>query len=264
MLTEEILRQYADKYETKEFINGDPSWFMHQVNGKENQETIAFIASCLSYGNRKQFMPKIQNILDYSEGNVYKWVKSGEFEIDIPDNRNKCYYRLYTYHTMNAFLHTLQNMLLQYGSIGEFVKNSISSLNDGNPSKSDNKDNIMHGKCIDAVAAICQYFAANGIEGIIPKNTTSSCKRICMFLRWMVRSGSPVDLGLWKDIIDLRTLIIPMDTHVMQQAVKLGLLKNKTASMSAARQLSARMAEIFPEDPMKADFALFGYGINNK
>lgn len=264
MQIEDTLREYAEKYETRDFLDGDPSWFMHQVSGEENQETIAFIASCLSYGNRKQFMPKIQSILDYSGGNVYNWVKSGEFEADIPDDPDKCYYRLYTYRTMNAYLHALKKMLQQYGSIGGFVKSSISPLCDGTSMESEPANGMPRGKCIDAVTAVCRYFAENGIEGIVPKNTTSSCKRICMFLRWMVRSGSPVDLGLWKDIIDSRTLIIPMDTHVMQQAVKLGLIKSRTASMTSARRLSARVAEIFPDDPMKADFALFGYGVNNK
>ena len=91
----------------------------------------------------------------------------------------------------------------------------------------------------------------------------SACKRVCMFLRWMVRDGSPVDLGLWSGFIDKRTLIIPMDTHVLQEANRLGLINAKTASMSVARRLSARLAEIFPDDPMKGDFALFGYGVNH-
>ena len=83
-----------------------------------------------------------------------------------------------------------------------------------------------------------------------------------MFLRWMVRDNSPVDLGLWNDIIDKRTLIIPMDTHVVQEAMRLGLLKSKSTSMSNAMKLSNRLRDIFPEDPLKGDFALFGLGVD--
>ena len=54
-----LLRQYADTYETADFIVGDPSWWMHQVEGNENQEATAFVASCLSYGSRQQFMKRI-------------------------------------------------------------------------------------------------------------------------------------------------------------------------------------------------------------
>jgi uncharacterized protein (TIGR02757 family) len=70
-----------------------------------------------------------------------------------------------------------------------------------------------------------------------------------------------VDLGLWSDLIDKRTLIMPLDTHVVQQAVSLGLLSAHTASMSAALRLSSLMRRVFPDDPLKGDFALFGYGM---
>ena len=85
----------AEKYETADFLPADPSSFMHKVDGAENQEAMAFIASCLSYGARKQFFPKIQYILDASKGEVDLWVRSGEWENCIPDSTG-CYYRLYT------------------------------------------------------------------------------------------------------------------------------------------------------------------------
>lgn len=242
-----MLREYAERYETAEFLNGDPSWFMHQVTGADNQATLGFIASCLSYGSRKQFFPKIQYLLDCSHGETAEWVKSGAFREDIPDDDSRCYYRLYTYHTMHVFLRALQEMIVEYGSIKGFVASALGG----------NRD------CLKAVEALTSYFAGYGIEGIVPKNTQSSCKRVCMFLRWMVRDNSPVDLGLWGEIIDKRTLIMPMDTHVVQQSCRMGLLASKCASMSAARKLSALMAQVFPDDPIKGDFALFGYGVNN-
>ena len=85
-----------------------------------------------------------------------------------------------------------------------------------------------------------------------------------MFLRWMVRDGSPVDLGLWSDIMDRRTLIMPLDTHVVQESLRMGLLKSRTASMGTARRLTDAMLEIFPADPLKGDFALFGLGVDEE
>ena len=84
-----------------------------------------------------------------------------------------------------------------------------------------------------------------------------------MFLRWMVRDGSPVDLGLWADRIDKKSLIMPLDTHVLTEASRLGLITSRCTSMSAARRLTAALAEVFPDDPLKGDFALFGYGVNH-
>ncbi|MGN1376457.1 MAG: TIGR02757 family protein [Prevotella sp.] len=243
--TEQMLRKYAAEYENSNFINGDPSRFMHQVDGNLNKETVAFVASSVSYGNRKQFMPKIQWIIDAAEGDVYSWIKEGRYKSVIAENDTSCFYRLYTRHTMYRFFEALQDMLATYGSIGNYIKGRA---DDG----------------LSAVEAITSYFAERNIEGIIPKNTSSACKRICMFIRWMVRDNSPVDIGLWSSFIDKKTLIIPMDTHVMQQARRMGLIDNKTASMSAAVKLTRKLAKIFPEDPLKGDFALFGYGINNK
>ena len=145
---------------------------------------------------------------------------------------------------MNQFLHALKDLIEEYGTLREYIKKNA---NDG----------------YTAVTAITNYFNKKGIQTIIPKDTSSACKRVCMYLRWMVRDHSEVDLGLWKDLIDKRTLIMPLDTHVLQESCKLGLLKSKTTSMGAAKKLSAMMLDIFPTDPLKGDFALFGYGVNH-
>lgn len=240
------LTSLADKYENKEFLIGDPSWFMHQVEGEANKELLAFVASCLSYGSRKQFLPKIEHILQCSKDDMTGWLSSGRYNDDIPAT-DECYYRLYTCRMMNDMLTALAAMVREYGTMRGFVEH----LKKG--------DKLS---AIEVTKALCEWFRSHGSEGIVPKNISSSCKRVCMFLRWMVRDNSPVDLGIWSDLIDKRSLIIPMDTHVVQEANNLGLVSSRCTSMSAAMKLTSRLAEIFPDDPLKGDFALFGYGIN--
>lgn len=237
------LVELAVKYETPDFLCNDPSRFMHAVAGKKNQEVTAFVASGLSYGSRKQFLPKIENLLHVSEGDLYSWIRNGKFHEAISDT-DDCFYRLYSMHTMRVFFCALKEMLDEYGSIGEFV---AGSSDDG----------------LSAVRSITEFFSSRHANGVIPINATSSCKRICMFLRWMVRDSSPVDLGLWSGLIDKRSLIMPMDTHVIQEASNLHLLKfTKSATITTARRLTAAMAEVFPDDPLKGDFALFGLGVD--
>ena len=243
--TKRFLLKYAEKYETASFLEDDPSRFMHLVKGIKNQEAMAFIASSLSYGNRKQFNPKIQMILDWSGGEVDEWIRKGKFEDHFKEGDTKCFYRLYKNGTMYRFFHTYQQLLLTYGSLGDYVR-----------------QHATYGST--AIAVICQYFNSHGISKIIPQNTQSACKRVCMFLRWMVRSNSPIDLGLWEDFIDRRTLIMPLDVHVLRQSAHFGLLTTKTATMSAARRLTASLSEIFPDDPLKGDYALFGYGTESQ
>ena len=242
----------ANKYETATFLNGDPSWFMHQVIGKRNQETIAFIASCLSYGSRQVFLPRIQYLLDCSRSEPYEWIKTGRYTLDIP-NDNQCFYRLYTNAMICDLFHALKKMYEEYGDMENYIR-CYAKLN----KEKSQTDAII------AIEAICDYFLKHEAVGIVPKSTKSSCKRVCMFLRWMVRTDSPVDLGIWSDLIAQRSLIIPLDTHVIQQSLQLGLITSKTASMSVARKLTDKLLEIFPNDPLKADFALFGYGVNQK
>ena len=243
-----MLKALASKYETKEFLVGDPSWFMHQLDGETNRELLAFIAAAISYGSRKQFLPKIQILLDSineSGGDVAEWLKTGYYEKVVPRNEC-CFYRLYNNKVFNDFLSALAQIVHENGSLKFFLQKNMSSRT-----------------ALEAIELLTKEFALKGSVGIIPKNTHSSCKRVCMFLRWMVRDGSPVDLGIWSDIIDRKTLIIPMDTHVIQEANRLGLLQSKAASMSTAIRLTDSLRKIFPDDPLKGDFALFGVGIDS-
>ncbi len=240
-----MLARLAAKYETPAFLDGDPSWFMHQAEGDSNREATAFLASCLSFGSRSQFMPKIARLVECAEGNVDGWIRSGAFDRDLPCGCGECFYRFFKKGDMHAFLQSYRVLLDEYGTLGAYVSR------------------MSGGDGYGAVKAICGRFGACG-GGVIPKDAQSACKRVCMFLRWMVRDGSPVDIGLWSGAIDKRTLVIPLDTHVLRQSTRIGLLKSSAASMSAARRLSAALAEIFPDDPLRGDFALFGYGVNHR
>lgn len=87
-------------------------------------------------------------------------------------------------------------------------------------------------------------------------------KKIWMLRRWMVRDDGLVDLGLWKDS-SKEDLVIPLDVHVYRQASELGLTSRRAKDMATARDITDAFREIFPTDPAKGDFALFGYGVNN-
>lgn len=232
---------YADYYETDGFMQGDPSWFMHQVDGVANRETTAFVASCLSYGNRKLFMPKIQQLLDMAHADLYQWIWNGEYQAMIPDS-DVTFYRLQTYHHMRQLFDGLHELFLAHHTLRAFLQSKGITT------------------AMGAIEAITCYFASWDVGHLIPRTTASSCKRVCMFLRWMVRDHSPVDLGLWP-FIDKRTLLMPLDTHVLQEAIRLNLIQSKSTTMKTAIVLTEELKKVFPTDPLKGDFALFGYGI---
>ncbi len=237
-----VLRRLADRYETAGFLEGDPSWFMHQVEGDLNREATAFTASALSFGSRPQFMAKVAWILERANCDVDAWIRRGAFSRDFRDGDQSPFYRFFTYGCMHSFFKAYSRIMEAHGSLGSLVRSRASTG-------------------LEAVKAITEAFREAGSSGVVPMDAKSACKRICMFLRWMSRDGSPVDIGLWSGFLPKSTLVMPMDTHVVAQAKGLGLLRGCSQSMCAARRLTAEMAKIFPGDPLKGDFALFGVGV---
>lgn len=237
----EQLIEQAKRCETAAFLAGDPSWFMHQVAGEANQEVMGFLAACFSYGNRHAINARVQFFLDSSQGDVYNWVREGLCLSAVPDV-DRSFYRLQRYHHVNQLLRGLVAMLGDYGTMGGYVSSQGCTT------------------AMQAIELLTGYFAHYDTAHLVPVNAKSSCKRLCMFLRWMVRDGSPVDLGIWP-FIDKKSLIMPLDTHVLQEARRLGLIKTKAATMSTALRLTERLRRVFPHDPLKADFALFGSSV---
>ena len=126
MNTKNEIISLAKQYETACFINGDPSWFMHQVDGQANQELLAFIASTLSFGARKQFMPKIQDILDSADNDVFSWLKNGKYEKFIQPS-NKSFYRVVNCDAMYRLFCELQRIIEEYGTLKNFVSSAANS-----------------------------------------------------------------------------------------------------------------------------------------
>ena len=244
----EKLKSLADKYETKDFLLADPSRILWWYEDKPNAETAAFIAAMLSFGNRKQFIPKIETILKIADasGGINKWLKDGIFRKDfIPCGTDECckFYRFYSYADMLQLFSAFQQILLKYGSLEECAKSRYMQNTQAN--------------IVDILSDI--------FEGckIVPKGKSSAKKRLCMFARWMVRSGSCVDRGFWQ-WFPKDKLIIPLDVHVLDESIKLGLIPPEAkATRKTAELLTKELKQIWPCDPTKGDYALFGLGVSD-
>lgn len=239
------LRRLAAEYETPSFMDCDPSFAMHLFEDPLDAEAAAFAAASLSYGARKAFIPKIEFLLGKARdaGGPDRWIRSGAAERFFAGEGAKPFYRFYTHGDMAALFRAWRRVMEGFGSLGGLVRAKA----EGDGKK--------------AVAAICEAFAANGCAKAVPRDASSACKRICMFLRWMARGDSCVDLGLWAGFLDKSTLPMPLDVHVLRQARRLGLMGTRAPSMRAALELSHVLSEVFPGDPCKGDFALFGLGV---
>lgn len=274
------LRELADRYEVASFTEEDPSQFLRWYRPEEGRGTVAdveaasFIAAMLAFGNRKQFIPKIRQILETSDrslGSVAEWLKQGKYVSDFPSGPVK-FYRFYSYDDMQVFFGEMADILKTAGSLGEFIHKKYTECPVIECGEAAYRNHRRTEECGFDTAFDKAYSTSGSLaeitsssfpnSSIVPKGRNSANKRIHMFLRWMVRRNSPVDLGLWE-WADPDSLLIPLDVHVMDEAAKLGLIpEGAAASRKTAELLTDKLRKVFPGDPCRGDFALFGLGVD--
>lgn len=244
----ENLKRWAEQYETADFINADPVQIPHRYDSRVNIEISAFVTAWIAWGNRKQIIKKADFIdREIFKGEPYHYIvgntveRGNRPEWEQYKGNTDCLYRTFTF----GDFHDLCARLYDVYTSAENMEAAIKKAHETNGET--------------ALATLQSLFGS--VNGIPDFETQSACKRLCLFLRWMCRKGSPVDFGLW-DVCDPRNLIIPLDTHVHKQAIRLGLTKRRTPNLRTAIEITDRFAEVFPDDPAKGDFSLFGYGVN--
>ncbi len=245
------LTYLASKYETKEFLQKDPSSFMHNYTNYKEQECAAFIAANLAFGRRDQILKHINIILEHAGSSPIIWIKDKCY-LSLFETSSKSFYRMYSHNSMISFFDTLNKIYIDYDSLGTYIKSKWETR------PKDTRIFLTH--------IIQNEFSLDC--NLIPHTTDSASKKLNMFLRWMVRDNSPVDLGLWSDWFNKSDLLIPLDTHVMQQSTAFGLIppsktgKTMAASLKTAITITQELKQVFEDDPVKGDFALFGLGVD--
>lgn len=228
------LKTAADKYECPSFIEGDPIRFPHRYGKARDIEVSAFISAWMAYGSRKVFLEvleRLHRIMD-GAGGPYRFVVSGSWR----SLKNEgCLYRFYKWADFIALCRRLVDVYSRFESLEEL---------------------FVPGEPLDnGVVRLCSEF--EGVNGIPVAGSTSANKRLYMFLRWMVRKESPVDFGIWNRVSPTQ-LLVPVDTHVYAVARSLGLTSRRSADLKTSIEITGKMIEIWPEDPARGDFALYG------
>lgn len=233
----EYLMLLAERYETSEFICEDPVQVPHRYTDKRDIEISALITSWIATGNRK-FIIKSAKCIDQD---IFKGTPTlyilGEDWKEHCGNR-KSFYRYYSYHDFYLLCHILFDVYTVHDSLEDYLRLSFPDMNP-----------------LQAIR-----LALGQINGMPDISSSSEAKKLCMFLRWMIRRESPVDFGIWKQF-NPKDLVIPLDTHVHRIATDLGLTKSRKC-LKTAIDITDSLRKIWPDDPVKGDFALFGYGVN--
>lgn len=250
------LDSLAVKYETKDFIKDDPVQFIHIFKDKKDIELAGLLAALFAFGKREVFIKKLNTLFNLTEMKPFEFAANFESE-KILDGFN---YRFIKECDLGAFFSAYRKLICK-------DKMSLEELFNAGYKK--------EGSVFGCLQYVCDYFYGNasdngrvcefpGYKFMLsnPKNK-GAMKRMNMFLRWMIRKNSPVDIGVWN-FISPSELFIPLDIHVGNISRSLGLLKRNQNDARAVFELTSKLKEFDPADPVKYDFALFGYGVNKQ
>lgn len=244
MITKNELDKLAQKYENCDFIKDDPVQFIHRYNDKKDIELAGFIASLLAYGSRKQFIKKLEQLLiDIAQDEPLNFIQN--FESKIIGDFNYRFGKPVDFISIFKILKELYN-----------TSDGLEEL-----FKCGYEQNRLFEVAVDYFYARADKNVGQGFYHMIPNpHNGGAMKRMCMYLRWMVRKSS-VDKGIWT-FMPASELFIPLDVHVGRISRQMGLLTRKANDFRAVVELTNKLKEFDPNDPAKYDFAMFGYGVN--
>ncbi|GAB3958880.1 TIGR02757 family protein [Spirosoma harenae] len=254
----DFLDTKADQYNRPSFIEHDPISIPHRFSQKQDIEIIGFWTAVLAWGQRPVILKKAAELINSMDGAPYDFIRNHQ-ESDLKR------FLSFKHRTFNAtdalyFLHFFRDYYQTHNSLEEaFLTNKSESID------------LISAPVENGLIQFHDYFCRH--TDFFPERTrkhvatparNSSCKRLLMFLRWMVRQDDRgVDFGLWTNLKP-NELVMPIDVHVNRVTRHLGLLTRPQTDWKAALELTETLRQFDATDPVRYDFALFGLGVEGE
>jgi uncharacterized protein (TIGR02757 family) len=245
----ESLEKLYTFYNCREFIHPDPLEFVLQYHDPLDREVVGMVASSLAYGRVHQILRSVSDVLCRMGESPSQFIMDsslGRIQRVLKDFRH----RFTDGDQLAALLYGMKGAIKRYGSLQScFTSN-----------RKHNDDTILHA--LMAFVHELNAEASAEMKMLLPSpRRGSACKRLNLFLRWMVRSDD-VDPGGWSGV-GPHQLIVPLDTHMHRIGLDVGLTHRKQADMRTALEITHAFRAIAPEDPVRYDFALTRLGIRD-
>lgn len=293
---QEILWNYAEKYRVTEFLEDDPLQIPHRFSKKEDIEISAFFSAIMAWGQRKSIIKSSNELLNRLDNAPYDFVcnfeKSDEKQLQgfvhRTLNSEDVVFILKRFQSLYKEGKSLESAFAYVSSDEKIIsseirnKNSISIDSSSKYKSSSETDSGIDDKwstnlVIEYPIIYRENRVKQGLSNFYDwmfdtgENRTkkhvsdprkkSACKRLNMFLRWMVRENDGLDFGIWTSITPAE-LMMPLDVHVLRMTEELGIAENIKGNWEGCEQLTSIFREIHPVDPTLFDFALFGLGVD--
>ncbi|TFG93517.1 MAG: TIGR02757 family protein [Syntrophobacterales bacterium] len=235
------------EYNRREFVRPDPLEFLYRYENPADREVVGLVASSLAYGRVLQINRSIESVLARMSPSPSRFIRDAS-----PESLRRTFsgfrHRFTSGDEMAAMLLGVKNVVVKYGSLHACF---TSALDRG-------------AKTVTpALACFVEELSADSSgcrNSLLPSPLKgSACKRLNLFLRWMVRNDD-IDPGGWYDV-PASALIIPLDIHMHRVCLGLGLTRRRQANMRTALEITDSSREMVPDDPVRYDFILTRPGI---
>ena len=245
-----FLDSKVEEYNTPAFIKADPICIPHLFLKQQDIEIAALFASIFAWGNRTIIINKCKELLQRMDNAPFDFVQ----HYQDTDLKRLLGFKHRTFNDTDLlyFIHFLRH----HYSANCSLETAFAKGMDSQSVTIESGLNYFFTYFFSL-----EDFPARTKKHIAAPFKKSTCKRLCMFLRWMVRDdGNGVDFGIWKEISSSQ-LVCPVDVHVARVAYRFKLLERKNIDWSAAAELTANLRKLDSADPAKYDFALFALGV---
>ena len=256
----QLLDDLYRRYSRPAFLSTDPISIPHEYRRPDDCEVAAFVAASLAYGNVKQIRRSAEAALKAMGDSPAKFIR----RFDPARDSARFQHVIHRFNSgidLALLCHLLQQAIGAAGSLQAFF------LEGYDPAHDDIKPAMTGFVERMLLLDVSQFYPS----GLLPAKASvrfffpspaqgSACKRLNLFLRWMVRRGDAIDFGIWTAVSPAK-LIVPLDTHVARIARQIGLTRIKQANWRMAKEVTGRLRVFDPEDPVKYDFALCRLGI---
>ncbi len=256
----QLLDELYHHYSRSVFLSTDPISIPHEYRHPDDREIAAFVAASLAYGNVKQIHRSTIAALEVMGKSPARFIRRFDPACDAA-RFQRFVHRFNSGVDLALLCHLLRQAIAAAGSLQAFfLKGYDPTHDDIGPALTSFVERMLSldvspfypSGLLPAKAGI-RFFFPSPAQG-------SACKRLNLFLRWMVRRGDEIDFGLWTEVSPSK-LIVPLDTHVARISRQLRLTRIKQPNWRMAKEVTRRLRTFDPDDPVKYDFALCRLGI---
>ncbi|MEM9071289.1 MAG: TIGR02757 family protein [Myxococcota bacterium] len=227
----------------------DPVSFVHRYADPDDQEVVGLIASSLAFGNVTAIRRSVERALGSLGRHPARTIRRGPKELNR--RLDGFVHRVYRGPHLAAMLHHAARLRRRHGTLGSAFAQSLDTHGDLREALSEFADSLRGSN------------APRGLRHLVPNpRAGSACKRLLLYLRWMVRPADGIDLGLWN--VSPSVLVIPVDTHIHRISTNLGLTTRKDASWRTAEEITQALRRLDSDDPVRYDFALCHLGVSRE